>query len=322
MAQINSSNGCPDFNEHIVHLKYTSILSDKNTIPFLWQGNNYELHFEQTSPNPSCELKVLRQQYDAVDVNLLSWLSLYFGEDVLNPYQRPDKRFVFSRGDLVFKKDTFKKFINVAQTLPHKSYPKWRQEILKRALSYYLMAIRAGVNFMPVNLGLFALSIECLSNVYYGKRDKYFNLGTSKYGDLIAKKFERYKKNSKYKESFRNFEKKLTKDLELLKLFRNYYYGHSLTHQEKERKSLMIALRLWYERNGHDKKFSKLSFDDKRLNHDIAREAHALYKVGLRLNRLIFFYYLGLIRNLPFGDYDFITIGKPSRMSNVIEFPK
>jgi hypothetical protein len=82
-----------------------------------------------------------------------------------------------------------------------------------------------------------------------------------------------------------------------------------LLHLKKDRDRLIRELRAWQTRNGHTAKFAQLSFQAKRLRQDVVRESFALYKVGLRLNRLFLFLAIGFLRNIPFATHDWHILG-------------
>jgi hypothetical protein len=190
------------------------------------------------------------------------------------------------------------------ERLPSKSYPKWNQELFEMALSYYIIGLSSGIEMMPVNLGLFGLSIECLANVRYGKQNNYATLGEGRYKLLINERLKKYKKNPTYREQAKNFGKQLLEEFELLTSFRNNYYGHSLAHKKEVKKELTARLRSLYIRQGYETKYVRLTFRAHRIHEDIATEAHNIYKLGLKLNRLFFFYHLGITRDIPFASKD------------------
>jgi hypothetical protein len=56
---------------------------------------------------------------------------------------------------------------------------------------------------------------------------------------------------------------------------------------------------------GYSRKFANVSFKSDSLKNGIVHQAFALYKLGLRLNRLFLFFTLGFSRNGPFATHDF-----------------
>lgn len=297
-------------NTQNVHLKYSTIISPVQKATFRWKGKDYEIIFGGQRSAESIMFKIVQMdKRSSIDTSLLTWLSLYFGEDAIAPNQVSDTRFNFNRGHFDFDPIGFTHYIGMAEKLPYKSYPIWRRELLNLALSYYMAAIRTGVNLMPVTIGLFATSVETIANVYYGKRDRYFTLGDNWFNKIIQSRLKRYKQSPNYLKKARYYEKYLKSEFELLKLMRNYVYGHSLTHLRDEKQKLVESLREWFIRHGASKKISTLSFMNSRLHKDLVREAFPLFKLGLRLNRLLLFYYLGFTSSIPFASHDFSLTG-------------
>jgi len=300
-------------NQNICHLKHCTLSKvTSSTIDFSYKDTDYSICFEDENGRfeKNTGFFITRQDGNPVDINLLSWLMLFFGEDTINPYAEPDTRFNFNRGDFDVDKNVFLSFVACVEKYPRSSHPKWKQDLIEKALSYYMCAVRTGLSLMPLNIGFFAMSIECLGNAYYGKRDRYFTLGQEKFVNIIKTRLKRYKKNVKFKDDVRKFEKYIHKELEVLHLLRNAYYGHSLLHLHDDKVNLINTLKEWYIQNGHSKTFAKVTFNFKHLDKIIAVESLSLYKVGLKLNRLLFFYFLGFARQIPFASHDFRTIGK------------
>ena len=237
------------------------------------------------------------------------WLSVYFGEDFIEPFPEEDTRFSYNRGDFKLDTDNLSKFLKTTERLPPKSFPKWKKQLFDKAITYYSVAIRSGINMMPLTLGFFAMSLECIGNIRHGKRDKHFTLGDKRFLELMNTRLKRYKLNQKYKETAKTFQKLVIKDVELVHKIRNAYYGHSMLHLQKDRSQITEVLRAWYLRSGHDKKFTNISFRANRIDNDIAREAHGLYKVGLRTSRLFIFMLLGFTKTIPFATHDYLAIG-------------
>jgi hypothetical protein len=235
---------------------------------------------------------------------LLTWLSIYFGEDFLNPNQRADYRFCFLRGKLYLDGEHLKHFLKQAERVPFTSYPLWRNELFDLALSYYRVAINSGLNHMPVTLGMFGVSIEALMNAYSGKRNDYKSLGRKPYQRHIETRLARYK-GTPHETWWKERQQRIENDLSLLTAVRNYMYGHSLIHTTKSQDHLCKELRAWYQRNGISSKLSKISFSKRRLRISLAAGNRlGLYKVGLSLNRLLIFWYLGYVVSVPFAEKD------------------
>ena len=272
-------------------------------------GNEYKLCFSDDRFPPQKGLMISRLNGESISSDFLLWLSVYIGEDFLDPFQEIDTRFVWHRGDFSINEKDFRQFLSAAERAAGRSWPRWKHDLLDYALAYYSAAIRAGVNYMPINLGLFALSLECLGNFRYGKRDKHFTFGDRYFMNLLTARLVNLKRNPSEKVKVRAFEKRLRHDIDFLNHLRNAFYGHSLLHLAKDRHRLVVALRGWAIRYGFSKKFANTSFRAYRLNDDIVRASDGLYKLGLRLNRLFIFLALGFSAKIPFATHDFQIIG-------------
>lgn len=161
---------------------------------------------------------------------------------------------------------------------------------------------------MPVTSGLFALSLECLGNFDYGRRDKYFTFGEKKFLSRFRQSLAAGKRDPARREQTRRFEKFVIQDVELLHDLRNAFYGHSLMHLQKDRVKLAESLRRWYIREGFSSSFAQRSFPVARLENSLTSEFWPLYKIGLRTSRL----FLGLAyrcTSMPFASHDFAILG-------------
>lgn len=295
--------------KHIVHLKYCRIVSKDKVFCFDYLRAPYKLIFVSENFDSEKVIIVENETKGQVDADLLLWLSVYFGEDFVAPFQEEDARFCDNRGDFEFNTDNFNKFLIATEKMPPKSFPKWKQQLFNKAIIYYSVAVRSGINMMPLTIGFFAMTLECIGNIRHGKRDKFHKLGTKRFLELIKTRLKRYKLNQNYKESAKSFQKLVIQDVDLVHKVRNAYYGHSMLHLQKDRQQLTDVLRAWYLRSGHGKKFTNISFRTSRIDDDIAREAHGLYKVGLRTSRLFIFMLLGFTKSIPFATHDYLAIG-------------
>lgn len=287
-----------------IHLRYSTIVSTTPIVSLMWRGHSYDLIFDGVELSENRSLKLATHNFDSGQGQLFTWLSVYFGEDFLNPNQSPDYRCCHLRGKFYLDSEHLKQFLKQAEKLPFKSYPIWRSELLNLAFSYYLVALGSGLNHMPVTLGLFGVSIEALINAYSGKRNDYKMLGSKPFQKLFEARLNRYIGTSR--ESWaKGFQQRIESDLALLTAIRNYAYGHSLIHTPKNRDRLCRELRDWYKRNGLSSKFSEASFPKRKLRISLAAgNAIGLYKVGLFLNRLLIFWYLGYVVSVPFAEKD------------------
>jgi hypothetical protein len=296
-------------SKHIVHLKNCRIVSGEEIFSFSYLETPYKLIFSSENFDDNKGIVVVNEENGQIDINLLLWLSVYFGEDFIEPFQEEDTRFSYNRGGFEFNANNLSKFLQTTEKMPPKSFPKWKKQLFDKAIIYYSVAVRSGINMMPLTIGFFGMSLECIGNIRHGKRDKHFTLGDKRFLELINTRLKRYKLNQKYKETAKTFQKLIIKDVELVHIIRNAYYGHSMLHLQKDRRQLTEALRAWYLRSGHDKKFTNISFRINRIDNDIIREAHGLYKVGLRTCRLFIFMLLGFAKSIPFATHDYLAIG-------------
>jgi len=290
---------------HHIHLRHSTIVSSEQTIPLVWRGLNYKLRFGAAELSENKSLKLVAAKDLEPDQNqLLTWLSIYFGENFLRPEQNSDYRFSSLRGRIHLDGNHLKRFLRQAEKVPFKSHPVWKNELLDLAFSYYLAALRSGLNLMPITLGLFGVSIEALINAYTGRRDDYRTLGRKPYQKLIETRLGRFK-GTRHEVWAKEFQQRVESDLELITAARNYTYGHSLIHTPKNRDRLCKELRAWYQRNGLPSEFGKASFPKRKLRISLsAGNALGLYKVGLFLNRLLIFWYLGYVVSVPFAEKD------------------
>lgn len=309
-------------NEKLSHFKYCKIgkierSNQRRKISFNYKGVSYTLNFSDSRIIKDCGYSLTRNDGKFVDTDLLIWLSVYFGEDAVDPFSEPDSRFVSTRGTFDVYENHLQNFISKIEGFPRKSYPKWKQDLLNMALVYYSSGLRSGVNMMPISLGLFSVSLECLGNSLAKSHKINYSLGEKHFKGIILKRLKRYKQNVKYKESVKRFEKYMDRELEVIHVLRNSYYGHYLLYLPDNKRDVRKVLLNWYVRNGANKKFAKSSFKIKRIHEDVMRESHALYKVALKYNRLLIFYFLGYSQDIPFASHDFSLIGE-TRTNEVI----
>ncbi len=293
----------------IIHLRYCRVVSENDSFCVKFNGGEYKLSFKGKEYTEGKGFTITRIDAPLIDTDFLLWLSVYLGEDTVAPFQDVDTRFVWQRGDFPIRKQELTKFLIAAEKVKRRKWPKWKQDLFESAVLYYSSAIRSGINSMPINLGLFALSLECLGNVRYGKRDKHWTFGDRQFMAYLSARLAKPKKDITKKPKIKEFEKRLRRDIDLLNHIRNAFYGHSLLHLKEDRQRLLTQLRQWQVRSGRTKKFAELSFNISRLKNDVVRESFGLYKLGLRLNRLFLFLSLGISAKVPFASHDFHILG-------------
>jgi len=292
-----------------VHLRYCRVVPEDESFCVNFAGGEYNLSFKGEDFTTGKGFTISRIDSPLIDTDFLLWLSVYLGEDTIAPFQEVDTRFVWQRGDFAVKRQELSKFFSVAERVKQRKWPKWKQNLFENALLYFSAAIRSGINSMPINLGLFALSMECLGNVRYGKRDKHWTFGDRQFMAYLTVRLAKLKTDEMKKPQIKEFEKRLRLDIDLLNHLRNAFYGHSLLHLKEDQQKLLTHLRQWSVRSGHSKKFAAQTFKIARLKNDVVRESFGLYKLGLRLNRLFLFLAVGLSAKVPFASHDFHILG-------------
>jgi hypothetical protein len=293
----------------VVHLRYCRLLTSVDTFALEFGTEKYLLRFRDAQFPDQKGYIVERIGDGPVGVDFLLWLSVYIGEDALDPFQEIDTRFVWHRGDFYLDKSDMQRFMAAAYKATTRKSPNWKRELFSNATLYFSAAIRSGVNMMPLNLGMFALSMECLGNARYGNSSKYSTFGERPFARMLSVRLAPLKQDPARKVDIRAFEKRLNLDIDLMHMLRNAFYGHSLLHRKPDRRKLLDALINWSMRNGHNVKFARVSFQSRRLRDDIIRESFGLYKLGLRLNRLFLFLALGFSRSIPFATHDWQILG-------------
>jgi hypothetical protein len=153
-------------NEHVSQFRYCRIIPTADTVAFSYKGIAHELHF--SSPHFETGSGVLvRRCSDSpplghIEGDLLLWLLVFFGEDLVAPHQEVDTRFIFMRGDFRFESRAFLRFIRACERFPSARLPAWRRALFRRALAYLSAAVRGGLEFMPLNLGFFGMCLETM----------------------------------------------------------------------------------------------------------------------------------------------------------------
>lgn len=296
----------------IVYLHYCRLISDAEKYCVHFDGIDYEIIFKNNDLPEFKSYIIKRRDGQSIQTNFLIWLSVYIGEDAVEPFPELDTRFVSLRGNFKINEKSLQRFLNAALRAERRKWPKWKQELFNDAIVYFSAAARAGINMMPLNIGLFALSLECLGNVKCGRQNKHWNFGDRKFINILIAKLARSKRNDTEKVEIRRFEKMLHADIHIVNALRNAFYGHSLLHMKEDKEKLVRDLREWMVRDGYSRKFANISFRKSRVRDDVVRESFALYKLGLRINRLFLFMVLGFSRSIPFASHDWTMLGDNS----------
>ncbi|MBL6458827.1 hypothetical protein JMJ55_26195 [Belnapia sp. T6] len=298
-------------NEKLIHLRYTT-LSNVSSIDFTWQGSDFQLVFEDSSIETGKSYLIKGPVTTFIPTELLLWLSVFVGEDAVDPHREKDTRLNRERGSFKISQKQLATFLFAAERMEQRKWPRWRRELFRNALIYYSVGVRSGVDMMPLNIGFFGLSLECIGNVRHGTRDKHYTLGDKRFKDYLTTRLARAKRDPAKRLMIKDFEKKFNADIDLINQMRNAFYGHSLLHLKDDRKRLLYSLRQWMTRGGHTCDFVNISFTLERLRDQVVTHSPALYKVGLRVNRIFLFLSLGIHKSIPFAEYDFQTVGDTS----------
>ncbi len=300
-------------NNHIIHLKHCYIDNPQAIWNVSYYGVDYELKFTHETFDEG-KIIIIRSEIGFIDSNtFLSWLSVFFGEDCTDPFQRQDTRSSFNRGKLQASQKLLQDFLNAA-FLKEENIPTDRDKILfRQTMNYYLAGLRSGISMMPLTIGFFGLSMECVGNLVSDQNSEYHTLGSFAFEKLINKSFEPFKKDREHGKNYRTWQKYIKIDSKLVHFIRNAVYGHSLLHIPDERQKLVKNLHQWLKMAGASDKDAEFWFKAERLEIDFQTHAPGLYKIGLRSARLLIFLYLGIIDSIPFTEHDYHPFG---------EFPK
>ncbi|HBK4691823.1 TPA: hypothetical protein LLS49_004967, partial [Serratia marcescens] len=295
-----------------------------NLIDFVFKGRVYLIDFNDDRVEKGYGYCVKSIDGNHVEWILLQWLTLYFGESADDPYAVRNNTYFLERGYQVFDKKVFLKFMVKVSKFPFSSYPEWRNELLRKSLAMYCVGVRLSVDYMPITVGCFALSIEGLSNAYLNDRHKYKMLGSKPYKKLINKRLMRLKRSKKNGEEARRFSKYIEQEIDVITEIRNAYYGHTLMHSTKERNKLISVMDTWAVKHGWDRKNSKRKAYRSSMAEKNLGGVHSgpICKLSMNTNRLLFFFYFNLIRDLPFTEHDFTLFGANSNeYTLIIEHP-
>jgi len=257
-----------------------------------------------------------------VERYLLQWLTLYFGESADDDYAVRNNTYYIERGYQTFNIIQFNKFIKKVSKFPFSSYPKWRNELIRKSLVAYCMGVKFSIPTMPITVGQFALSIEGLSNAYLNNRNKYSTIGSKPYKKLINNRLMKLKKSKSFGGYAKRLSTYLEQEIDVITELRNVYCGHSLIHSKKERDKISSVMNKWSVKHGWDRESSKRkAYRVSILEQTLAMHSSSIYKLSMNTNRILFFFYFNLIRELPFTKYDFTLIGLGLKEGLVVEHP-
>lgn len=298
-----------DTSEIICTTNTCSIKSAHKNVKFKFRDNNYILNFEDDKIEKSHGFILKNIDNNKIDDYLLRCLMIYFGENIIKN-DEIDTFYSFTRGTFTFKEKQFIKIIHKLENFPYPSYPLWKKRLIFQAIRYYELGVTNGINLMPINIGFFALSIECIANAYYGKTDKYYELGNNYINNLILTRLKKYKINNKYRVSAKKLEKRLQIEVDILRELRNFYYAHSFSHIKKERIQIANKLKKWAIQYGLNPLLANAFFKENNFEWGLHMQKHNLYNLGLRINRMMIFFLIGFTNSIPFASHDFNLNGE------------
>lgn len=299
----------------IIHLKHCYIDDPDSIWSVSYDGVEYELNFKHEGFDAGKVITISAGGHHIDNVEFLAWLSVFFGEDCIEPFQKEDTRQSFNRGKFEAEQNQLQSFLDAASHNERNPKNDWEKALFKETVRYYLVGLRNGLSMMPLTIGFFGLSMECVGNLVSDQNGKYHMLGSFAFKRLIKHRFEPYKRDpqNEHRDGFKAWEKIIVADSELVHAIRNAVYGHSFLHIPKERKALVGHLHKWLGRAGAPEEDQKFWFREDRLELDLQTRAAGLYKVGLRSSRLLIFLYLGIVEFIPFAEYDYKPFGEPVR---------
>ncbi|AUZ44957.1 hypothetical protein [Pseudomonas orientalis] len=315
-----------EINENLSHFNMCKVvLGDSWVFKFSYRNIEYYLDFSDVRVKKNHGYLVCRIDGEAVEYDLLMWLTLYFGESATDPYAVTNSTCSFVRGDLYFKYEDFIKYIKKVEVRPLKSNSKWKNNYIHKALANYCLGVQMADLYMPYTIGLFALSIECLANAALDVRGKYSTLGNKGYKKIINKAFK-YKNNDPERRAIIKANIKfIDQEIDVISHVRNAFYGHGLIYDVEHRRKLSLCLSEWMVKHGFERKRGKRKwFRDELLERSLEVSKFSMFKLAQNVSRLLFGYYLGVSDKMPFTEYDFqfrnapwdvIEYGHPERVS-------
>lgn len=291
-----------------IHFKHCKLIAASKKLTFKYNGTMYELELVSENFDAGKGVILRNLSNEMINTQLLIWLSVYIGEDFIELNQKIDTRHSNNRGEFKLVVSDLENFLRATERASSRSYPKWKKRLFEHTINYYCVALRSGVEMMPLTMGFFGMSMECVGNLVYGKNDNYFTLGKFSFNKMINTRFSRYKKSATHRADIKRWQSYINSDTKLVHVLRNAYYGHSLMHLKKDRTEVVSELRNWLVRAGHTKKDAAWWIKLDRLETDIQMQAAPLYKVGLRSSRLLIFMLLGFSTSIPFAEFDYLSM--------------
>src|SRR5260370_25937790 len=112
------------FNQKVVHLRYCRIVSAEDTMLVRFEGVEYKLSFTDARFVLQKGYTIECLEEDFISADFLLWISLYIGEDAIDPFQEVDTRFVSERGDFHIDQRSLQRFLAAAARAKHRHWPR------------------------------------------------------------------------------------------------------------------------------------------------------------------------------------------------------
>ncbi len=231
---------------------------------------------------------------DPLPADLLSWVSVYLGEDVFGVGLRGGSPRPYVRGSLRLDSAEMGAFLANAEAWSAAALTnKWRAACLQAAFGYFCSGIAMGLDLTPVTEGIFATGAETLANAADFHPEAHRKLGQQQGPKSLLQRI-----------ADDGLREHLLADLHLLTMLRNKCGAHFGLHQARERQALCRELRDHLVRRGCSRGFADLSFEEERLLDDLQVNAHSLYCMALTVVRACFHALVGGAELLRFAERD------------------
>lgn len=114
-----------------MHFKHCRVVCSETDLLISFKGQKYSLLLASKNFDTGKGAVVTNLSSRFVDSDVLLWLSVYFGEDFVDPDQSVDTRYSNNRGDFNLDVKNLKVFLKAAEKMPSKSYPLWKKKTFR-----------------------------------------------------------------------------------------------------------------------------------------------------------------------------------------------
>src|ERR1700730_17107469 len=104
-------------NIKVCHLRYCRIVGQSPSLTVALGGESYRLSLQHADFLAGKGIVVESLDGQMPSSDFLLWLSVYVGEDFLDPFSELDTRFVSQRGDFPLDQDRLQRFLDVAERM-------------------------------------------------------------------------------------------------------------------------------------------------------------------------------------------------------------